>query len=251
MVAQTVVEALGHKNENGDLYCDVCNEAIVEHKECDYNSIVKDATCTEGGYVVYTCKLCGNTYKEIIPAKGHTEIVDAAVAPTCTATGLTEGKHCGTCGEVLIAQTVVDALGHSFKDGVCQNCGESDKVEYGTNTILVEAVYDKKSGEAYLKVSVKNADLAGILLTLSYADYECYGIDCTDGAVANDQGGVVKYVFSGGENTAGEQDLLILHLNADGKPLDISKFELSVQQIYRFAEDGGLEIPAYTVINVQ
>ena len=43
----------------------------------------------------------------------HTPVVDAAVAPTCTATGLTEGSHCLECGEVLVAQEVVPALGHT------------------------------------------------------------------------------------------------------------------------------------------
>ena len=43
----------------------------------------------------------------------HTEVIDAAVAPTCTATGLTAGKHCAVCNTVLIAQTTVPAKGHT------------------------------------------------------------------------------------------------------------------------------------------
>ena len=42
----------------------------------------------------------------------HTEAVDKAVAPTCTETGLTEGKHCSVCSAVLVEQKVVPAKGH-------------------------------------------------------------------------------------------------------------------------------------------
>ena len=38
--------------------------------------------------------------------------IDQAVAPYCTTKGLTEGSHCSYCGEVIVAQNVIDALGH-------------------------------------------------------------------------------------------------------------------------------------------
>ncbi len=64
----------------------------------------------------------------------HSEVIDNAVAPTCTTSGLTQGKHCSICGEILLKQTVIPALGHSLEhhDGKEATCTESGWDEYDT-----------------------------------------------------------------------------------------------------------------------
>ena len=79
----------------------------------EYTWTVKEApTCTEDGVKLGTCE-CGETTTEKgEPAKGHTEVDDAAVAPTCTEAGKTAGKHCSVCETITVAQDVVPAKGH-------------------------------------------------------------------------------------------------------------------------------------------
>ena len=43
----------------------------------------------------------------------HTIVIDKAVEATATEDGLTEGKHCSACGEILVKQEVLPALGSS------------------------------------------------------------------------------------------------------------------------------------------
>ncbi len=78
----------------------------------------QEPTCTAaGGYDMVTyCTVCNeklSTQHMELPATGHTEVTDPSKAPTCTETGLTEGKHCSVCNEVLVAQEVVKANGHT------------------------------------------------------------------------------------------------------------------------------------------
>ncbi|MBR6825648.1 MAG: hypothetical protein IKM59_03775, partial [Oscillospiraceae bacterium] len=91
-------------------------------------------TCTEDGTTTYTCSHCGHSYTEAIPAMGHEAVTDAAVAPTCLSSGLTEGSHCDRCHTVLVVQEIVPRLGHDFcytdrndgtHVGICSRCNKT------------------------------------------------------------------------------------------------------------------------------
>ena len=64
----------------------------------------------------------------------HVAVTDAAVEPTCTGKGLTEGTHCSKCGKILKAQTEIDALGHDLEnhDGQEATCTEKGWKAYVT-----------------------------------------------------------------------------------------------------------------------
>jgi hypothetical protein len=96
-------------------------EAVIENKI--------DATCySEGSYdnVVY-CSECGEELereKRIIGIITHTEVTIPAVDATCSSTGLTEGKKCSVCSEVIVEQSPVTRLAHNYENKVCTVCGQ-------------------------------------------------------------------------------------------------------------------------------
>lgn len=88
-------------------------------------------SCTQKEVKKRACSVCGKEEVSIsADFLSHTEIKDAAVAATCTHTGLTEGKHCDVCKQVLEAQTETPALGHNYdsawtteSEATCQSNG--------------------------------------------------------------------------------------------------------------------------------
>ncbi len=137
LVAQTEINALGHSYGEWTITkqptetttglqertCSVCNEKEEQilpvtghiHK---YNETIIKPTCVDKGYTLYECS-CGVSYKDKeVNALGHKEVIDEKVEATCTEKGKTEGKHCSVCNKVLVAQTEINPLGHSYGEWI-------------------------------------------------------------------------------------------------------------------------------------
>ncbi len=83
-------------------------------------------SCKDGEQCQF-CATCGKVLETApIAATGvHKEVVDEAVAPTCTKTGLTEGLHCMSCGVIFVAQIEIPKIAHSYddkNDATCNTC---------------------------------------------------------------------------------------------------------------------------------
>ncbi len=126
------------------------------------------ATCTEAGSQHRVCTGCGESEAEVIPANGHTEVIDKAIAPTCTESGLTEGKHCSVCNAVLVAQQTVPANGHSFgtwiidSEPTCTETGSKHRVCSVCNEGEIKAISANGHTEAVDKAITPTCTETGL-----------------------------------------------------------------------------------------
>ena len=84
--------------------------------EHNYQKEIIDVTCTEDGYTLYKCSLCGDSYKsDVVSAKGHQSFVSSqGYAPTCEEAGMTDEYSCSLCNKVIKASEKIFALGHEY-----------------------------------------------------------------------------------------------------------------------------------------
>lgn len=122
------------------IHCKNCDEVkdstVIKALGHDFTGewkVTKKATCTEPGTKERKCSRCDEAETDTIPATGHTEVEDAAIAATCTTAGKTAGSHCSVCNAVIKAQEEIPAAGHSWSEWIsdgkqekstCSICGQ-------------------------------------------------------------------------------------------------------------------------------
>jgi len=99
--------------------CAICGEILTKPQEVaalghsfGEGKVTVAPTCTGEGVSIHICAVCGVSYTEVLPSKGHTAVSVPAAAPTCTSSGWSEGKKCSVCGDILSVQTEIPAVGH-------------------------------------------------------------------------------------------------------------------------------------------
>ena len=69
-------------------------------------------TCTVEGKATHACVVCGEVQTYTMPATGHTEVILPGKPASCLAMGLSEGKQCGVCQLILVAQEAIEKTDH-------------------------------------------------------------------------------------------------------------------------------------------
>ena len=170
------IAASGHKDDNKDHSCDVCEAEVGEHidvdhdHKCDYGCAVAIGdhkagegkhTCDYCGAVMSKCsggtatckdkaicEICGKPYGEKDPTNhvGGTEIRDSKAA-TCTDNGYEGDIYCKDCGVKLSSGEPIVAFGHTYKDEVTK---EATIESAGIRTYTCE-----KCGDSYTEEIAK------------------------------------------------------------------------------------------------
>ena len=162
-------------------------------EEHSYTPVVTDATCTENGHTTYTCA-CGDSYTEVIPAKGHTSDgnTDCSKETRCTECHIVlkeAGEHAWNEGEVTKEPTCTE---NGSKLYTCGNCGAT-KTEtipaahkWGQGVVTKEPTCTEKGVRTYT-CSVCGATKTEEIATVAHQ----YGSDgkCTVCGAAKPAGG--------------------------------------------------------------
>ena len=125
--------------------------------------------------------VAGVSYSDMI----HTHTVETVegTAATCTDAGMTDGKVCSECGEVLEAQVEIPALGHANEDGnyVCDNgCGKL-YLPAADEALSIPQANEIASLHAHDKYTADKYYVTGVITKILNTEYGNVYIEDEDG----------------------------------------------------------------------
>ena len=145
---------------DGDHICDLgCGDVKSEHMGGSADCTTQ-AVCTE----------CNEAYGE---KSEHTEIIIEAVQPTCSSSGLTEGKKCSVCNEIIVAQESVPATDHKYTSQITK---EATCTQTGVETFTCSC------GESYSEEIAKKSHK---IITVSAKEATCEKTGLTEGKMCS------------------------------------------------------------------
>ncbi len=238
-----LVPALGHtpSEEATCISAQICTICNIELAPALGHIPGADATCTAS----QTCTVCN---AELVAALGHTEVIDAAITPTCTTTGLTEGKHCSVCDEVTDVQKIVDTISHVIENGKCILCDstvissydELKNISMDGNYILSNNI--DLDGKTWIPIGTKDTPFTGYFDGNGYCISNCR------------ISGTRTYAGLFGYNKGTIKNLGVENITVNVK--STSNFSSSYNYTYNYAgcllgyNDGGTIVNCYAICDI-
>lgn len=157
--------------------CQICKqerETSIPKNSHQYAIVArKDATETEAGYIRYQCKVCKDSYDEILAPEVHEHVWKLVAAEaTCTQGGLPETHRCTICGKIkeLVENGYIShipALGHDYttvvnKQPTCTEAGSQTKTCTRCRDVVKESIPATGHQETKTVVQTANCTRDGI-----------------------------------------------------------------------------------------
>ncbi len=122
--------------EDGKLYhiakCTECDDVRIRHEGLLYEDFGDDET-----HAVY-CRECEYQFDDEM--HGDEVLIDKFEA-TCTTDGYTGDLVCEDCGHKFEEGTIIKALGHEYKNGVCIRCGQEETPATGDENHMMTWIF--------------------------------------------------------------------------------------------------------------